>query len=194
MNKKLILASASPRRRELLTLAGYDHEVVPSCAEEITDGSSAADLVRINALLKAREVFARSGSESVILGADTVVCLGDKILGKPDGEQGAREMLKNLSGSVHEVLTGFAVVSGLGESSGVCETKVFFKELTDSEIDSYIATNECYDKAGAYAIQERACLFVDRVEGDFFNVIGLPVRQVYAFLNEHGIKPNWIFE
>lgn len=195
MNKKLILASASPRRRELLSIAGYDYEVIPSNAEEIKSSDSAVELVRSNALAKAREVFSRFCDGSyVVLGADTIVCADGEILGKPEEERDASNMLLRLSGREHLVITGFAVVGQEGEFSGACETKVFFKELTENEIDSYVMTDECYDKAGGYGIQERACLFVDRVEGDYFNVIGLPVRSICPILAEFGIKPNWFIK
>lgn len=192
MAKTLILASASPRRRELLSISGFDYQVVPSDADEITNGSSASEVVCENALIKARDVFRKSDKNSVVIGADTVVCIGNEILGKPNGMGGAKEMLSKLSGSVHEVLTGYAVISEKGESVGFCKTKVFFKSLTESEIDTYIATNEPFDKAGSYAIQEKGCIFIEKIEGDYFNVIGLPVCELYGTLSEHGIKPNWI--
>ncbi len=191
MDKKLILASASPRRKEILDTAGYSYEVVTSSAEELVGGVAPEELVRINALRKAREVSSRLPNESVVLGADTVVCLGETVLGKPNNKQQAFEMLKSLSGSSHRVLTGYAVVSGTDEKSGVCSTEVKFRALSDEEINFYIETNEPMDKAGAYGIQERACLFAESVEGDYFNIIGLPIAQVYPVLREFGILPDW---
>lgn len=191
MEKKLILASASPRRKEILSTAGYVYEVFPSDAKEITSGESAAELVRINALAKAKEVFSRCGNDCVVIGADTVVCCDGRILGKPDGVKGAFEMLKGLSDSLHEVLTGYAVIGENGEESGVCVTQVKFRALTDGEINAYISTREPMDKAGAYGIQERACLFAESFNGDYFNIIGLPVAKLYAPLKKFGIIPDW---
>lgn len=191
MAKKLILASASPRRSELLTMAGYSFSVIPSNADEVSGGLDPKELVRQNALVKAREVFSRC-QDSVVLGADTIVCFDGKILGKPTDEEDAFKMLKSLSKSRHSVLTGFAVISENGEESGVCETFVKFKELSDSEILDYIATSEPLDKAGAYGIQERASLFADFVEGDFFNIIGLPVGKIYPVLKKNDVFPSWM--
>lgn len=191
MSKKLVLASASPRRSELLTLAGYSFTVVPSTADEICGGLDPKELVRRNALEKAREVFSRCEND-VVLGADTVVCFGEKILGKPIDESDAFKMLKGLSNSRHSVLTGFAVISKDGEQSGVCETIVHFKELSDDEINDYIQTREPMDKAGAYGIQERASLFAENIEGDFFNIIGLPVGKIYPILADFGVLPTWM--
>lgn len=191
MAKKLVLASASPRRREILDTAGYKYDIVPSDADELTGGYAPGELVRINALAKAREVSARVGADSTVLGADTVVCLENAVLGKPKNEKDAFDMLKRLSGSRHYVLTGYAVVENGREESGVCSTEVKFRVLTDEEILSYIATNEPMDKAGAYAIQERACLFAESFTGDFFNIIGLPIAEISPILKAFGIFPEW---
>lgn len=191
MDKKLILASASPRRREILDTAGYSYEVIPSNADEFKDGYAPAELVRLNALAKAREVCSRVDANCVVIGADTVVCLGDDILGKPKDEKEAFDMLKSLSGKAHYVVTGFAVVGKTGEKSGACFTEVKFKNLTDEEINAYISTQEPMDKAGSYGVQERACLFVESFKGDYFNIIGLPITQIYPILKEYGIVPDW---
>ncbi len=191
MKKTLILASASPRRRELLSVAGYEFEIVPSSAEEIEKGIPAQELAVKNALAKARDVYKQNGTESVVIGADTVVCVGDRVLGKPKSKENAKEMLLMLSGSEHSVITGYAVVGKTGEKSGFCETIVKFRKLTEAEIDCYIATKECDDKAGAYGIQERASLFVQGISGDYFNVMGLPVASLYPILADFGILPNW---
>lgn len=191
MAKKLILASASPRRREILDISGYTYEVVPSSADEITQCVSPSELVRINALLKAKEVSARVTADCVVLGADTVVCLENTVLGKPKDEQDAFDMLKRLSGSRHCVLTGYAVVNGEIETSGFCTTEVKFRELSDEEILSYVATKEPMDKAGSYGIQERACLFAESFSGDYFNIIGLPIAEIYPILKKFGVLPDW---
>ncbi len=190
MEKTLVLASASPRRSEILSSAGFEFDIITSNASELTGGISACDLAAQNALAKAREVFARK-SDAVVLGADTVVCLGDEILGKPKDRADAFNMLKSLSGSFHSVITGYAVVADGREEIGYCETKVKFRDLSDSEINSYIATGECDDKAGAYGIQERASLFVESIQGDYFNIMGLPVADIYPILKSLGIFPKW---
>lgn len=191
MKKTLILASASPRRRELLSTAGYEFEIKPSSAEEIEKGVPAKELAVKNALAKARDIYKTAPEGSVVIGADTVVCLGERVLGKPKSPENAREMLEILSGSEHSVVTGFAVVGERGEESGFCETVVKFRQLSQAEINLYVATGECNDKAGAYGIQERASLFVEAIKGDYFNVMGLPVASLYPVLAEFGILPNW---
>ena len=192
MAKKLILASASPRRKEILDTAGYSYTVVPSCADEVMQGECAYSLAELNALAKAREVFERLNSKDiVVIGADTVVSVDGQVLGKPTDENDAFSMLSRLSGSTHEVITGFAVVGADDFDSGFCVTKVQFRELSDREIRDYIATGEPMDKAGAYGVQERACLFVSSFTGDFFNIIGLPIEKLYIPLKEQGILPDW---
>lgn len=190
MSKKLILASASPRRREILDTAGYSYEVVPSNADEVMEGDAYL-LARLNALAKAKEVYARIGGDCVVVGADTVVCVDGEVLGKPKDERDAFLMLSKLSGSSHEVISGYAVVSEQGEESDFCVTHVQFRKLTDDEINAYIATHEPMDKAGAYGIQERACLFAESFVGDFFNIIGLPIARLYPMLRSFGISPDW---
>ena len=190
MEKTLILASASPRRSDLLSLAGFEYKIVPSDADELKDGE-ASFVVCENARRKARDVFEKSSTGAVVVGADTIVCVGNEILGKPDGIEGARKMLSLLSGSIHKVLTGYSVISEKGEDFGVCETKVFFKDLTEKDIEDYIKTEEPFGKAGSYAIQEKGCIFIEKIEGDYFNVIGLPVCEVASKLASHGIFPNW---
>lgn len=191
MKKLLILASASPRRSEILSLAGYDFNVVPSNASEIACGLSAEKLVVANAGAKAKDVFEKN-SGAVVLGADTVVALGSAVLGKPKDEAEAKAMLKLLSGSRHRVLTGFSVVTENGETSGYCETVVKFRDLTEKEIDAYVKTGEPLDKAGAYGIQEKGCLLAESVEGDFYNIIGLPIAKICNVLAENGVFPRWV--
>ena len=146
MSKKLILASASPRRREILDTAGYSYEIVPSNADEVMEGDAYL-LARLNALAKAKEVYTRIGGDCVVVGADTVVCVDGEVLGKPKDERDAFLMLSKLSGSSHEVISGYAVVSEQGEESDFCVTHVQFRKLTDDEINAYIATHEPMDKA-----------------------------------------------
>lgn len=185
MKEKIILASASPRRSELLAAAGIGFEVVPSGAEEIKRARSPRALVRENALLKAREVASRPECAGrTVLGADTVVALGRRVLGKPRDAEDAKSMLHALSGRTHRVITGYAVIYPDGSHfSGDRVTRVRFRDLGGDEIDSYVATGEPMDKAGAYAVQGLGAKLVESVEGDLNNVIGLPTDDVRRALN-----------
>jgi septum formation protein len=186
--KRLILASASPRRRELLTNAGFDFEAIPSEIEEPghSVGAPAAFAERV-AQLKA-ETVARTFAptyNAIVLGADTIVVAGGKLLGKPRSPEEARVMLEKLSGRAHEVITGVALVEPGGHCVLAHEvTTVHFRALSPEEIGAYVATGEPLDKAGAYAIQGRASRFVARIEGCYFNVMGLPVALVDRLLND----------
>jgi len=192
MNKRLILASQSPRRREILDIAGYDYSVIPSNADEMQSCESPFELARANAYAKAKEVFDDiQDKNAVVLGSDTIVAIGNKILGKPKDEQDAFQMLKGLSGNSHYVISGFAIVGEGYEKVDYCCSEVKFKEISDSEILDYIATKEPMDKAGAYGIQEKASLFVESIKGDFFNIVGLPVSSIQPYLKDIGIYPRW---
>lgn len=170
---RLILASASPRRLDLLRTAGIEPLVCPVECEEIAGGMAPRELVMANAKLKA-EACAKAHS-GVIVAADTVVALGDEIFGKPENAEDACRMLAALSGRAHSVFTGVAVSQNGAVQVGAAETKVTFRELTEQEIADYVATGEPLDKAGAYAIQGGAGAFVAAVEGDFDNIVGLPL-------------------
>lgn len=183
MKKRLILASASPRRKELLSDAGFVFDIITSNADEVAIAGSPETTVLMNARLKAKEVFDRN-SDAIVLGADTVVCLDGRILGKPKDMNDARNMIKSLSGSVHEVLTGYSIIDENGEKNGVTVTKVCFRTITDAEIEEYIQTDEPYDKAGGYGIQDRAGEFVEYIDGDLNNVIGLPVCDIKPILEK----------
>ncbi len=179
----LILASESPRRREILEAAGIEFVArAGKVAEELGDGETADAYVRRLAEAKARA--AEAGADDVVLGADTVVVVEGEILEKPrDGEDACR-MLRALSGREHEVVTGICLL-GRGRMVVDCaRTRVRFAALSDAEIAEYAASGEPLDKAGAYAIQGRASKFIERIEGDYFNVVGLPVALVYARLRE----------
>ena len=182
--KKIILASASPRRRELLTLAGVNFSVKCADADEtLPQGISPREAVELLAQKKAAAV-ALSHADCAVIGADTVVSVQGKILGKPADYDEAFEMLSLLSGKAHSVYTGVCIVFG-GERVVFSEkTDVTFYELTDDEIDEYIKTNECYDKAGAYGIQGRGCTLVKKINGDYFNVVGLPVAKTVRELKK----------
>jgi septum formation protein len=189
----LILASQSPRRRELLATAGFQFSVRSRPVEEVrAPGESPVEYVRRLARAKAeaaREFSANGGpSDEIVLGADTVVVLGDRVLEKPVDADDAREMLRALSGREHVVITGICMLSrSISPDGAVVDreivdheiTRVHFVELTESESDAYVSSGEPMDKAGAYAIQGLASKFVDRIEGCHFNVMGLPLARVY---------------
>jgi septum formation protein len=179
----LILASASPRRAELLRAAGIPFETLPMDVDEtVQPGESAETHVRRLAEAKAVAAAAQRSSETIV-GADTVVVVDGRILGKPRSTADAVAMLRLLAGREHEVLTGVAVVgSGGAVAVEVERTRVWFTALTDDEIDWYVASGEPMDKAGAYAIQGLASRFVFRVDGSYTNVVGLPVALVYRLL------------
>lgn len=180
----LILASASPQRRTLLGEAGYEFEVAPADVPEIAEGPEPVHIALLNAEAKARAVAADRPSEVAVLGADTVVDVGGVPLGQPADAAEAERHLRMLSGSLHEVHTGVCVVAGEIERSGVASTRVRFREVTDAEVADYIAKGEWKGRAGGYAIQESGDAFVTEVEGDFDNVIGLPMRLVRELLPE----------
>lgn len=188
---RIILASASPRRRELIENLKIDFEVRTADCEEITvPGERPEDTVKRLSLTKARCVAELEGDDAVVIGADTVVAIDGKILGKPADEHEAAEMLKLLSGRTHRVYTGLAVIGGGKTVNEYVETEVKFYDLTDSQIKRYIATGEPMDKAGAYGIQKYGSLLVEEIRGDYFNVVGLPVGRLDRVLREDfGIEP-----
>lgn len=169
----LILASKSPRREELLKIISEDFVIKTANVDEtLPDGISPKDAVMYLSSIKA-EPF--ENDEDTVIGADTVVAIDGKILGKPNDSEDARRMLKLLSGREHSVFTGVTVIKPNEKKTFACETKVKFFDLTDDEINEYIASGECNDKAGAYGIQGLGSLFVEKINGDYFNVVGLPV-------------------
>lgn len=188
----IILASASPRRRTLLELFPVQNlRVIPAQGEEAAcDGLSPAETVAALSRAKAEEVAARcraNGIDGVIIAADTVVATEACILGKPRDAQHAAQMLRQLSGRTHQVFTGVTVIAGDRTLAAVEKTAVTFRELTERELAAYIATGEPMDKAGAYGIQGMASLFVEKLEGDFFNVMGLPLCRLSQMLSEVGV-------
>jgi septum formation protein len=181
---RLILASASPRRSELLSSAGFDFDVVPADVEESAHpGEEPAPYVLRVAMAKAGYV-ARSvaAGSAVILAADTVVVAAGRMMGKPADDQDAERMLRQLSGAIHEVLTAVVLVDNGRTSSEVVTTRVHFVPLSEADIHWYIATGEPEGKAGAYAIQGRAARFIDWIEGSWSNVVGLPIASVSRLL------------
>ena len=183
--EKIILASRSPRRADILRSVGWPFEVVVADIDETRyDGEAPTDYVRRLSLAKAT-VVASKIEEGLVLGADTTVAIDNHILEKPIDDDDARRMLKLLSGRWHEVLTAVALVRRGHEHEklvAVETTKVRFAELSDAEIDWYVSTGEPLDKAGAYGIQEKAALLIEEIQGDYFNVMGLPIRLVYELI------------
>lgn len=186
--RRLILASKSPRRDEILTLVGYSHEIAVSDADEtVPEGTSARDAVVINSKRKADAVFIATKGERVILAADTVVEADGRIFGKPKDGNDARMMLRAMSGGHHFVHTGVTVTDGVRTVSEAVTTGVVMRVLSDDEIEGYINSREPFDKAGAYGIQGIAGAFVERLDGDYFNVMGLPICRVSEILKGFGI-------
>lgn len=210
MKKRIILGSASPRRRELLAQIGVEFEVRVSDKEEIYKSSIPEEIVKELSLMKAENAASdllediadhhvgnttdTDGGikDTVIIGADTIVVLDDEILGKPTDEEDAIRMLTRLQGREHRVYTGVAVLDfgPDGEKTVInypVGTKVYVNAMTEDEIRAYVATKDPLDKAGAYGIQGRFAAYIDRIDGDYYNVVGLPVSRVYQTLKEIGI-------
>jgi septum formation protein len=190
MTPKIILASNSPRRRELLRQIGLSFTVSPADVDEsILPGESPEDYAVRVALDKARIAAVRAG-EGIVIAADTIVVVGDSILGKPADAREAADMLALLAGKEHRVVTSLAVMDA-GTARSVTRTsvtKVWFRDLTKREIEAYVATGEPMDKAGAYGIQERGALLVDRIEGCYSNVVGLPLSLLGEMLREFDVN------
>lgn len=187
----MILASASPRRKEILENFGFSFKTVVKNVDETSNKDTVKEKIMEIARKKAIAVAKDFPNENVI-GADTMVVINNRILGKPHNRQEAFEMLKSLSGKNHEVITAFSFIN-LEKNITYCDyeiTKVYFKNLTDEEINWYIKTNEPMDKAGAYGIQGKGAFFVEKIEGDFFSVMGFPLGKFVRFLSESGFDLN----
>jgi septum formation protein len=181
---RLILASASPRRAELLTSAGFAFDVAPADVDESRLDAEEPEAYALRvARDKAATVSLKDGDGRIVVAADTVVVAGGEVLGKPRDAHDAERMLRRLSAAVHLVHTAVVVRAPGGETSEVVTTRVHFRRLTDAEIAWYIASGEPEGKAGAYAIQGRGARFVDWIEGSWSNVVGLPIATVYRLLN-----------
>jgi len=188
--KKIILASASPRRKQLLKQLGLDFEVVPSEAEEkLNPRLRPRGQVEELALQKAQSV-AKNFPDAIIIGADTIVALNDEVIGKPKDIADAKRILKKLRGRQHTVVTGFVLLDTLEQRTIIksVETKVWFRKLSPQEISSYIEKEKPFDKAGAYAIQGLGALFIEKIEGDFFGAVGLPLFTLAKELKKLGIE------
>lgn len=190
--KNIILASASPRRKELLAQAGYQFAVVTSDAPEITDKVMPDEIVEELSAMKAEAVAAGIQEDACIIGADTIVAIADRILGKPGNEKAAEEMLQLLQGKTHQVYTGVTLIkleSGRKKVTTFSErTDVTMYPMTDEEIRDYIATGEPMDKAGSYGIQGRAAVYIKKIDGDYNNVVGLPIGRLYQEMKRKGCK------
>lgn len=175
--KHIILASGSPRRKEILELADLDFDIIPSDAEEITTKTAPHEVVMELASIKAKDIYEQSNKQSIVIGADTVVAYQGQILGKPADEADAKRMLTMLSGQTHEVYTGVCVIEDGKTKTFYEETKVTFYEISSEQIDHYIKTGEPMDKAGSYGIQGKAAVFIKGIEGDYYNVVGFPIAR-----------------
>ena len=181
---KIILASASPRRQELLRYIVTDFDIIPADIDETISDDITADKAAEYLSVKKSEHISAQYPDSLVIGSDTVVIIDGEILGKPSDEKDAESMLRKLSGQVHTVVTGVCLsMNGRSESFSK-ETKVRFYPLTDKEILDYIATQEPMDKAGAYGIQGFGSVLIEGIEGDFFNVMGLPVASLKRKIEE----------
>ncbi|MCR9132339.1 MAG: Maf family protein [bacterium] len=191
---KIVLASQSPRRKKLLSQLGLVFEIIPSTSEEIVTSDNPEKVVTDLAFQKAEEV-AKNCTESLIIGADTIVVFDGNILGKPENERDAINMLQLLSNNKHSVFTGVALIATNSESKAVKshtfveETIVTFSALTNKEIEAYVAGGSPMDKAGSYGIQDDwGSVFVERIDGDFYNVVGFPLNRFYREMKE--FEPN----
>lgn len=189
---KIILASSSPRRRELMSLAKIEYEILVSDLEEMRNRTlSIEEQSKDLAMQKAKIVYDNTQGDRVIIAADTLVVKGDKVFGKPEDREDAIRMLRALQGQRHQVYTSIAVlIENRGkekEYNEIHKTSVFVKPMNDLEISEYIANEMPYDKAGAYGIQDSFAIFIDKIEGNYTNVLGLPIQRIYEILKENGI-------
>lgn len=196
---KVILASNSPRRKELLAGMGVEFEAMPSLKEEVMTKDNPSEVVLELSQQKAEDVATMVEGKSIIIGADTVVAIDDMILGKPKDEDDAIRMVGLLQGRSHSVYTGVSIIIKEGESGNdnkqrliqfAEETKVYVYPMSKNEICNYVATREPMDKAGAYGIQGKFATFIKGLEGDYYNVVGFPVGRIYQTLQQEGIPIN----
>lgn len=182
---RIILASASPRRKELMAMAGYEFEIKVSHKEEVYHGTRPDEIVKELSLLKAKDIAEQEEKKNVtIIGADTVVAYNGKILGKPSSKEDAFQMIKGFQGRKHQVYTGVTILKYdlQGEETVInqaVKTDVYVNSMTDEEIWNYIEKDNVMDKAGAYGIQSGFAIHIEKIEGDYFNVVGLPISFIY---------------
>lgn len=192
---RYILASGSPRRRELIRQAGIDAEIIPAAGSEKSDRREPASYVADLASHKAEEIGEKQMNavdDCCIIGADTVVVLDNSILGKPKDREDARRMIRSLQGRTHEVMTGVCLlyqINGIRKKTTFTEiSTVHVCPMTEEEIESYVATGEADDKAGAYGIQGRFGIYIDRIEGDYYNIVGLPISRLVHTMQRAGLR------
>jgi len=187
--KRWILASASPRRREILAQAGFEFEVLPGTNEEVKRGVGPGEIVENLAADKAGDVAAKCEGDCMILGADTIVVCKGEIMGKPADEADAYRMIHDLQGGVHQVYTGVAILDKTADGIKIYsfhqKTDVWVYPMTDEEIYRYIETKDPMDKAGAYGIQGQFGMFVEKIDGDYLNVVGLPLARLWQELKRN---------
>lgn len=191
---KVILASGSPRRKEILEQAGIEFIIKTSSKEEVTESLDPEEMVKALALQKAQDVSEEVSEDTIIIGADTLVAIDNKILGKPNSKEAARNMLKTLQGKKHQVYTGVAVLIKNKDTKKLDKvltfsevSQVWVQPMEDSQIEAYIDTGEPFDKAGGYGIQGRFAVHIEKIEGDYLNIVGFPIAKLYAVLREEGI-------
>lgn len=184
----IILASQSPRRKELLAKLEYEFEIIPSDIEEIISSTEPDMVVMELARQKALDVYDKcmysTNEGSIVIGADTIVCLDGEILGKPQTKEDAFYMIESLQGRTHDVYTGVSIVWDGGIRTFNECTKVTFYAMSEDEIRNYLAKNDCMDKAGAYGIQGEAAIYIEKIAGDYNNVVGLPIARLYHELKD----------
>lgn len=193
MTYKIILASGSPRRKEILEQAGVTFQIIPSQKEEITSATEPQEVVEELASIKAEDVAKQAPANTIVIGADTIVCNEGTILGKPKDEAEAIEMLLKLQGHTHMVYTGVCLLLKNADGSVdvkkfVEATKVKISEITEEEIKKYCMTGEPLDKAGAYAIQGKFAKYVEGIEGDYYNVVGFPLARFYQEIKKLALE------
>jgi len=188
--RKIILASASPRRRELMALAGYEFEIKVSHKEEKYQSTEPDEIVKELSLLKAEDIAEQTKQQNlIVIGADTVVAHNGKILGKPHSKEDAFQMIKGFQGDKHQVYTGVAILKFDSNGNKIVvnhavKTDVHVNSMTDKEIMDYIESEQVMDKAGAYGIQGKFAIYIEKIEGDYYNVVGLPVSYIYEALKK----------
>ena len=188
INKRIVLASASPRRKELMAMAGYEFEVQVSHKEEVYSATEPSEIVKELSLLKAQDIASMNEKKSlIVIGADTVVAHNGKILGKPQSEQDAFDMIKGYQGDKHQVYTGVAILDYDEDGNErvvnhAVRTDVYVNAMTDEEVWNYIHNDNVMDKAGAYAVQGIGARYIRGINGDFYTVMGLPCGRLHRFL------------
>jgi len=193
MEYQIILASGSPRRKELLELIGVEFKIITSNKEEVITSTNPEEVVKELSMMKAEDVAAGVNGPAIILGADTVVAHGGRILGKPKDKEDAFRMIRSFAGEEHYVYTGVCIIKKEADGSvkkiSFAEgTKVTVYPMTDEEIERYVASNEPMDKAGAYAIQGLFAPYIKGIEGDYYNIVGFPIAGIYQRLKAEGIN------